>query len=115
MWEYLVKRLLGSDRAGPHPQVDPLHDTSKVEPVAEHKGARGSHSRASKQGRHLECPVCDKPMRTEKIGPIEIDRCIQCGGIFLDKGELESITRYLELNAEEPPPHHLVYTPHGWE
>lgn len=115
MWEYLVKRLLGSDRPVSHPQVTAAHDTSRVEGISDHGRAPGGHPGKSRHGRHLECPACDSPMRAEKIGPIEIDRCVKCGGIFLDKGELESITRYLEVSGEEPPPHHLVYTPHGWE
>ncbi len=117
MWDYLVKRLRGTDRQPlVHPEVTPAHDTSRTEPVSEHPaGAAAGAVVGGKHGRHLECPVCDTPMRTEKIGSIEIDRCAKCGGIFLDKGELESIARYLELNTEEPPPHHLVYTPHGWE
>jgi Zn-finger nucleic acid-binding protein len=26
------------------------------------------------------------------VGPVEIDSCVGCGGIFLDRGELDAIT-----------------------
>ena len=116
MWEYLVKRILGSDRPLPRPTVSPAHESDSVRAVEEHGQAGAGHRGFGGTGkRTLQCPACDSAMIREKIGPIEIDRCGRCGGIFLDKGELESITRYLELSAEEPPSHHLVYTPHGWE
>jgi len=38
------------------------------------------------------CHRCDKPM-TAGTGPAElrIDRCEECGGIFLDQGELATL------------------------
>jgi Zn-finger nucleic acid-binding protein len=26
------------------------------------------------------------------MGPVEIDTCVGCGGVFLDRGELDAIT-----------------------
>jgi len=53
------------------------------------------------------CPKCQNAMRTVDRQGIHIDQCDSCRGIFLDRGELESI-----LNAEQqysaaaaPPPY----------
>lgn len=39
--------------------------------------------------RQLTCPKCRGEMRVlDKVG-VAIDECIECRGIFLDRGELE--------------------------
>ncbi len=44
------------------------------------------------------CPDCGVPFYTVKYDglPIEIDLCNVCHGIWLDKGELDKIIKYLE-------------------
>ncbi len=37
----------------------------------------------------MDCPVCKKPMLVLELQQIEIDYCQECGGIWLDEGELE--------------------------
>jgi len=37
----------------------------------------------------MNCPVCKEPMLVLELDKIEIDHCINCGGIWLDNGELE--------------------------
>ncbi|MHC4758756.1 MAG: zf-TFIIB domain-containing protein [Planctomycetota bacterium] len=37
----------------------------------------------------MDCPVCDNAMITLELQGIEIDHCVDCGGIWLDAGELE--------------------------
>ena len=39
------------------------------------------------------CPVDDAEMRKEVIQNLVIDRCPQCGGIWLDHDELEALLR----------------------
>lgn len=41
----------------------------------------------------LQCPRCHGPMRSYPRSGIQLDRCDQCRGIFLDEGELETILR----------------------
>lgn len=36
-----------------------------------------------------QCPDCKKTMSQKEINKILIDICANCGGIFLDKGELD--------------------------
>ena len=42
------------------------------------------------------CPVCKNPLVVLELDQIEIDHCFNCGGIWLDAGELE-----LLLETEE--------------
>lgn len=50
----------------------------------------------------LRCPKCQAPMRAIERSGVVIDRCTECGGVFLDRGELERLMRaegeYFERN-----------------
>lgn len=37
----------------------------------------------------MECPVCQKAMKPIEIGDFSIDECLQCKGLWFDKGELQ--------------------------
>ncbi|MHC4666226.1 MAG: TFIIB-type zinc ribbon-containing protein [Planctomycetota bacterium] len=37
----------------------------------------------------MDCPVCENAMITLELADVEIDYCTDCGGIWLDAGELE--------------------------
>ncbi|MHC4153978.1 MAG: TFIIB-type zinc ribbon-containing protein [Planctomycetota bacterium] len=37
----------------------------------------------------MDCPVCENAMITLELADVEIDYCTDCGGIWLDVGELE--------------------------
>ncbi|MBN2138713.1 MAG: zf-TFIIB domain-containing protein [Sedimentisphaerales bacterium] len=39
----------------------------------------------------MDCPVCTNPMITLELQEVEIDFCTNCGGIWLDAGELEAL------------------------
>jgi hypothetical protein len=39
----------------------------------------------------LDCPRCHGKMTATAFEGVEIDRCEACGGIWLDKGELEQL------------------------
>lgn len=42
----------------------------------------------------MQCPRCDGGKLTEtKIENVSIDRCDKCGGVWLDSGELEQLTK----------------------
>lgn len=41
----------------------------------------------------LLCPKCETPMRVIERSGITLERCPECGGIFLDRGELERLTQ----------------------
>ena len=37
----------------------------------------------------MDCPVCHEAMIVLELEEVEIDHCVECGGIWLDDGELE--------------------------
>ena len=39
----------------------------------------------------LLCPKCQAPMTTIERSGVTIERCTECGGVFLDRGELERL------------------------
>jgi len=51
----------------------------------------------------LTCPKCHGTMRTYERNGIHIDQCTTCRGIFLDFGELESLTQ-MEGRLAQPQP-----------
>ena len=63
----------------------------------------------------MDCPVCKNPMVVLESESVEIDHCYDCGGIWLDAGELELLigteekaikllnSFEVEKNSEEKP------------
>ncbi|MEU6441916.1 zf-TFIIB domain-containing protein [Streptomyces sp. NPDC047046] len=51
----------------------------------------------------MHCPKCGAPMHTYNRSGVQIEQCSGCRGIFLDYGELESLTR-MESQWSQPAP-----------
>jgi uncharacterized protein len=45
----------------------------------------------TQEAKRLDCPHGDGKMMTANFEGVEIDRCDVCGGVWLDKGELEQL------------------------
>ena len=41
----------------------------------------------------MKCPRCDGSLNESKVEEVSIDVCDKCGGIWLDSGELEQLTK----------------------
>jgi Zn-finger nucleic acid-binding protein len=41
----------------------------------------------------MQCPRCDGSLKESKFEEVSIDTCEQCGGVWLDSGELEQLTQ----------------------
>ena len=41
----------------------------------------------------MNCPICNIPMLITQHQEVEIDYCPQCHGVWLDRGELDKITK----------------------
>ncbi|GAA3490523.1 MULTISPECIES: zf-TFIIB domain-containing protein [Streptomyces] len=53
----------------------------------------------------MHCPKCHAPMHTFNRNGVQIEQCANCRGIFLDYGELESLTRLeAQWSQQAPPP-----------
>ncbi len=46
---------------------------------------------AMKELHFMHCPKCGMKMQEVRYGKIDVDACFSCGGIFLDKGEIDVI------------------------
>jgi len=40
---------------------------------------------------HMRCPKCGMELQTVEKGHVPVDACFNCGGIWLDAGELETL------------------------
>ncbi|GHB05889.1 MULTISPECIES: TFIIB-type zinc ribbon-containing protein [Streptomyces] len=52
----------------------------------------------------IQCPKCHAQMNTYNRNGVQIEQCSGCRGIFLDYGELESLTRLESQWAQQAPP-----------
>lgn len=47
------------------------------------------------------CPDCRQPLIVFELEGVEVDRCVRCGGSWLDAGEIEMILRLAGVPSEE--------------
>lgn len=59
--------------------------------VAEEAKASGTSS--------MKCPRCDGNLKESQFEEVTIDVCDKCGGVWLDSGELEQLTREPEVSG----------------
>jgi uncharacterized protein with PIN domain len=48
-------------------------------------------AKAERSSHHMRCPKCGGHLAEEDFHHIKIDRCPDCGGLWLDKGEMEML------------------------
>lgn len=41
---------------------------------------------------YMKCPKCGMDLHTLKKGPVDVDMCFHCRGVWLDAGEMEALT-----------------------
>lgn len=41
----------------------------------------------------MRCPRCDGNLKESQVEGVTIDTCEKCGGVWLDSGELEQLTK----------------------
>ena len=44
-----------------------------------------------RKSHYLRCPKCGGHLVTEEVSRVQIDRCPECQGLWLDQGELEAL------------------------
>ena len=57
------------------------------------KETEAAELRRLKELHFMRCPKCGLQMQEVKYSGVDVDVCFACGGVFLDKGELESISK----------------------
>jgi protein-arginine kinase activator protein McsA len=48
----------------------------------------------AKQAHWMKCPKCGMDLQEIALHGVKVDQCANCGGIFLDAGEIEQLTRH---------------------
>lgn len=48
---------------------------------------------AERKAHHNKCPRCGADLKEQHVEQVKIDECPECGGIWLDKGELDQLRR----------------------
>ncbi len=51
--------------------------------------------------RKLSCVKCGAELKLKQVGSVEIDWCLRCGGLWLDKSELQQLASMDEAALEE--------------
>jgi Zn-finger nucleic acid-binding protein len=51
--------------------------------------------KVERQEAQPHCPKCPGVLETYTFEDVTLDRCHQCGGVWMDNGELESVVRKL--------------------
>lgn len=58
-----------------------------------HKKLAGEERRRLKELHYMRCPKCGMELIEIDYKGIEVDKCSECEGIWLDAGELEAVAR----------------------
>ena len=67
----------------------------KIEEV-KHRNLAAEEKKKLKELHHMRCPKCGMELLAINYKGIEIDKCSECEGVWLDSGELEAV---LELEG----------------
>ena len=51
---------------------------------------------AARSAHHMKCPKCGADLVEQEHGHVKVDVCPECHGMWLDRGELEMISRVEE-------------------
>lgn len=46
---------------------------------------------AERKSHHMRCPKCGGSLLTEEFHRVQVDRCPDCSGIWLDHGEIDAV------------------------
>jgi protein-arginine kinase activator protein McsA len=49
-----------------------------------------------KQQHWMKCPKCGMDLKEIELHGVKVDQCANCGGVFLDAGEMEQIEKHEE-------------------
>jgi len=46
----------------------------------------------------MQCPKCQKELKRQQFGDVEVDQCLSCQGIWFDLGELPTLRQQKNTN-----------------
>ena len=50
----------------------------------------------TKQAHWMKCPKCGMDLQEISLHGVKVDQCAHCGGVFLDAGELDQLSKHDE-------------------
>ncbi|KPK01071.1 MAG: hypothetical protein AMS20_14305 [Gemmatimonas sp. SG8_28] len=53
--------------------------------------AQSEAKQAQRRSHYMKCPKCGADLHTEEYHGIQVDRCSECAGMWLDAGEAEEL------------------------
>ena len=70
------------------------HEYTKIRKAREAEAARMSEQqrRQARELHFMKCPKCGMDLQEITFRNVALDKCLACGGIWLDEGELEQIS-----------------------
>lgn len=67
-------------------------DAERIQKLREHQQ---TEERTRERRTHfMKCPKCGADLSTESFHGIQIDRCPECHGVWLDHGELDQLMKH---------------------
>jgi uncharacterized protein len=54
-----------------------------------------------KELHHMRCPKCGMELAEVEFKGVHIDKCLNCEGIWLDAGELETVSRFEKKSLDK--------------
>lgn len=86
-----------SDRSAGESEAEYIkrEEIARMREAVESKRAQLAESEREelKQRHWMHCPKCGTGLEEIDHGEVKVDKCFSCGGIFLDDGELETLTK----------------------
>jgi uncharacterized protein with PIN domain len=49
---------------------------------------------AERKSHYMRCPKCGGHLTTEEFHRVQLDRCPDCQGVWLDRGELDAVMKF---------------------
>jgi Zn-finger nucleic acid-binding protein len=72
-----------------------------VDPALLPAASRIAREQSRRLRKILVCPGCGAYLIAERVEGVEIDRCKECQGIWLDAGEYEAVRKRIEILGEK--------------
>jgi uncharacterized protein len=79
--------------ASPEEEYFAREDAEKKRRIAQEmkKALAEEQQKALREMHYMHCPKCGMQMQEIRYGNLDVDACFSCGGVFLDKGEMDII------------------------
>jgi len=70
-------------------EIERLNSAASTEVAALRTALASSSAQAAPSDTTAHCPACSAALREVVLGPVGVDVCTGCKGVFLDRGELD--------------------------